>query len=154
MPDNFERVVLWWGPGILLLMVFGYGFLRLAHYWIDRSMGMKSKQMEGAFGLGRQYIEQFLGTQKSQADALSRLASSVEHRESVESFEHQEILIALKALHRDIDTLYCRRGEPPCGLPRDPIAPGGHRTQVAASQDANPVPDSSPAPGSLRRGAE
>jgi hypothetical protein len=92
-------------------MAFGYGFLRLAQYWIEKSMEVKRQQMDGAYGLARQYIEKFLGAQSGQAEALSRLANSVEHHESQESFEHQEILIALKALHRDMDGLRCRSVE-------------------------------------------
>ncbi len=115
-PLDIQRVALWWGPGILVLIIFGYGFLRLAHYWIEKSMEMKGQQMNGAYALVRQYIEQFLGAQSGQADALSRLANSVEHRESQESFEHQEILIALKALHRDMNNLRCRSEEDFCAL--------------------------------------
>jgi hypothetical protein len=115
-PLDIQRVALWWGPGILVLIIFGYGFLRLAHYWIEKSMEVKRQQMDGAYALVRQYIEQFLGAQSGQADALSRLANSVEHRESQESFEHQEILIALKALHRDMNNLRCRSGEDYCAL--------------------------------------
>lgn len=110
-PMNVERVALWWGPGILVLIIFGYGFLRLAHYWIEKSMEVKSQQTNSAYGITRQYIEQFLRAQGSQADALSRLATCVEHRESMESFERQEILIALKAMHRDIDSLTCQQVE-------------------------------------------
>jgi hypothetical protein len=113
-PLDIQRVALWWGPGILLLIAFGYGFLRLAHYWIEKSMEVKRQQMDGAYGLVRHYIEQFLGAQSGQADALSRLANSVEHRESQESFEHQEMLIALKALHRDMNSLRCRSSEDFC----------------------------------------
>jgi hypothetical protein len=115
-PLDVQRVALWWGPGILVLIIFGYSFLRLAHYWIEKSMEMKRQQMDGAYALVRHYIEQFLGAQSGQADALSRLANSVEHRESQESFEHQEILIALKALHRDMNSLRCRSGEDFCAL--------------------------------------
>ena len=109
--DEINHVMLWWGPGVVILMVLSYGFLRLAHYWIEKSMQVKSQKMESTFSLVRQYVEQFLGAQKSQADALSRLASCVEHRESIDSFEHQEILIALKAMHQDIDAIAGRRGE-------------------------------------------
>jgi len=109
-PD-VQRVALWWGPGVLVLIAFGYGLLRLAQYWIEKSMEVKRQQMDGAYGLVRQYIEKFLGAQSGQADALSRLANSVEHRESQESFEHQEILIALKALHHDMNGLRCRQVE-------------------------------------------
>jgi len=112
MPEDFPHVALWWGPGILVLVAFGYGFMRLARYWIEKSMEVKRQQMESSFGIARQYIEQFIGTQKSQAEALSRLATSVEHRDSHESFEHQEMLIALKTMHRDITSLPCRRDEP------------------------------------------
>ncbi len=105
MSSEFEVVALWWGPGILLLLVFAYGFLRLARYWIAKSMELKRQQIESVFGITRQYIEQFLNSQRSQADALSRLASSIEQRNSVESFEHQEMLIAIKAMHRDMEAL-------------------------------------------------
>jgi hypothetical protein len=115
-PLDVQRVALWWGPGIVMLLSLGYGFLRLAHYWIEKSMEVKRQQMEGAYGLVRQYIEKFLGAQSGQADALSRLANSVEHHESQESFEHQEILIALKALHRDMNSLRCRSAEDFCPL--------------------------------------
>ena len=33
MPSELERAALWWGPGVVLLILFGYGSLRLAHYW-------------------------------------------------------------------------------------------------------------------------
>lgn len=108
MPDNFEKVALWWGPGILVLMVFGYGLLRLAHHWIEKSLEVKQQQTQSLLGMVRDYVEQFLGTQQSQAEALSRLATSIEQRDSHESFEHQEMLIALKALHHDIRGLPCR----------------------------------------------
>ena len=115
MPESFDNIALWWGPGILVLMVFGYGLLRLGHHWIEKSMDVKRQQTESALGVVRDYIEQFLSAQQSQAEALSRLASSVEQRDSHESFEHQEMLIALKALHRDIVELPCRRaGEIGC----------------------------------------
>jgi hypothetical protein len=112
MPDNLQHVALWWGPGVVILLIFGYGFLRLAYYWIEKSLDVKQRQTESAFGIARQYIEQFLSAQHSQATALSRLATSVEQRDSHESFEHQEILIALKALHRELQGLTCRRAEP------------------------------------------
>ena len=123
-PLDIQHVALWWGPGILVLITFGYGFLRLAHYWIDKSMEVKRQQLDGAYGLVRRYIEQFLGAQSGQADALSRLANSVEHRESQESFEHQEMLIALKALHGDIDNLRCR-SESRCAISALAAFPGG-----------------------------
>jgi len=156
IPDEINHVVLWWGPGVLILMVFTYGFLRLAHYWIEKSMQVKSQQMESTFHLLRQYVEQFLSAQKSQADALTRLASSVEHRESVESFEHQEILIALKAMHRDIDALTCRRGEPPCVLHGEPAVLERLRAAIGlASGDPVPAPASSRlAPASIPTGEE
>jgi hypothetical protein len=109
LPDDLGRVTMWWGPGVLIVLVFGYGFLRLAHYWIEKSMEVKRQQMESAFGIARQYVEQFLSTQRSQANALSRLAASIEQRDSRDSFEHQEMLIALKAMHRDIESLPCCR---------------------------------------------
>jgi len=113
MPENLEQIALWWGPGILVLMVFGYGLLRLAHHWIEKSLEVKQQQTESALRIAREYVEQFLSTQQSQAEALSRLATSVEQRDSHESFEHQEMLIALKALHREIHELPCR--STPCG---------------------------------------
>jgi len=123
-PFDIQRVALWWGPGILVLIVFGYGFLRLAHYWIEKSMEVKRQQMDSTYSLVRHYIEQFLGAQSGQADALSRLANSVEHRETQESFEHQEMLIALKALHHDMNGLRCRSSDDFCGLRATPAIPG------------------------------
>ena len=125
MPDNFEKIAMWWGPGIVVLMVFGYGGLRLAHHWIEKSMEVKRQHMESMFRLGRDYIEQFLGAQQSQAEALSRLASSVEQRDTHESFEHQEMLIALKAMHHEMGRMPCRsfsRGE--CSDPREKAVSG------------------------------
>jgi hypothetical protein len=137
-PLDLQRVALWWGPGVLVLIIFGYGFLRLAHHWLEKSMEVKRQQMEGAYGLVRQYIEKFLGAQSGQADALSRLASSVEHRESQDSFEHQEILIALKALHRDISSLRCRNSEDFCPLRAAP----GFSGRCEASSDSRRLPES------------
>jgi len=115
-PGDFQHVAVWWGPGVLILIAFGFGFFRLAQYWIEKSMEVKRQQTDGAYGLVRQYIEKFLGAQSGQADALARLANSVEHHESQESFEHQEILIALKALHHDMASLRCRSAEDFCAL--------------------------------------
>jgi len=111
IPTELEQAALWWGPGVVLLLLFGYGFLRLAHYWMEKTMEYRRYQMESAFGITRQYIEQFLNTQKSQAEALSRLAGSVEQRDSHDSFEHQEILIALKAINRDVSLALRKAGE-------------------------------------------
>jgi hypothetical protein len=115
-PLDFQHVAIWWGPGVLVLIAFGWGFFRLAQYWIEKSMDVKRLQMDGAYGLVRQYIEKFLGAQSGQADALTRLASCVEHHESQESFEHQEILIALKAMHHDMNGLRCRATDDFCAL--------------------------------------
>jgi hypothetical protein len=141
-PLDIQRVALWWGPGILVLITFGYGLLRLAQYWIEKSMEVKRQQTDGAYGLVRQYIEKFLGAQSGQADALSRLANSVEHRESQESFEHQEMLIALKALHRDMNSLRCRSGEDYCAL----RASSGFSGRCGSSSDLRHLLDSR-APG-------
>ena len=110
--SDVERLGIWWGPGILILIIFGLGSLKLAKYWIEKSMEMKRQQMESVFEMARTYVEQFLGTQQCQADALTRLATSVERRDSIESFEHQEMLISLKALHRDVESLLRRQHEP------------------------------------------
>ena len=101
-PFDTGRFALLWGPGILVLVVFSYGFVRLAYHWIDRSMEAKGRQMENVFEAARTYFEQFVSAQKSQADAFSRLASTVERRDSRESFEHQEMLIALKVLREQL----------------------------------------------------
>src|SRR5437016_2611259 len=104
-PFDAGRFALLWGPGILVLVVFSYGLSRLAFHWIDKSMEVKRKQTESGFDIARTYLEQFVSAQKSQADAFSRLASAVERRDSEDSFEHQEMLIAIKAMHRDIERL-------------------------------------------------
>jgi hypothetical protein len=138
-PLDLQRLALWWGPGVLVLIIFGYGFLRLAHYWVEKTMEVKRQQMDGAYGLVRQYIEKFLGAQSGQADALSRLANSLEHRESQDSFEHQEILIALKALHRDMNGLRCR-SEDFCPL----HAAGGFSARCDSSSDSRHLAESRP----------
>ena len=130
-PLDLQHMALWWGPGVLVLIAFGWGFFRLAEYWIGKSMEMKRQQMDGAYGLVRQYIEKFLGAQSGQADALARLASCVEHHESQESFEHQEILIGLKALHRDMGGLRCRSDGDSCTL-----RAAGHGGRCSSSSDA------------------
>jgi hypothetical protein len=108
VPENFEQIAIWWGPGILVLMGFGYGGLRLAHHWIEKSMELRRRQSEGMVDVARECIEQFLTAQRSQAEALSRLAASVEQRDTHESFEHQEMLIAIKAMHHEIGRMPCR----------------------------------------------
>ncbi len=105
LPDSLWQMALWWGPGVLIALALGYGGLRLAHYWIEKNMEAKRHQVESAFGIAQQYVEQFLSTERQQADALSRLAASVERSDSRDSFEHQEILIALKAMHRDLESV-------------------------------------------------
>jgi hypothetical protein len=89
-------------------MGFGYGGLRLAHHWIEKSMELKRRQSEGMLGVAREYIEQFLSSQHAQAEALSRLAASVEQRDTHDSFEHQEMLIAIKAMHHEMGRMHCR----------------------------------------------
>jgi len=107
-PFDVTRFALLWGPGILVLVVFTYGFSRLALHWIDRSMDVKRRQMESSFDIARTYLEQFVSAQKSQADAFSRLATAVERRDSEDSFEHQEMLIAIKAMHRELSAVRCQ----------------------------------------------
>ena len=107
LPESLWQMAVWWGPGVLIVLALGYGSLRLAHYWIEKNMEAKRHQMENLFGIARQYVEQFLSTERQQADALSRLAASVEQRDSRDSFEHQEMLIAIKAMHRDLESLAC-----------------------------------------------
>ena len=111
MPENLDKVALWWGPGIVLLVTFGYGFLKLAQHWIDKSMELKREQTEKAFGVAKEYVGQLTNAHQSQAEAFSRLAGAMEHRNSMESYEHQEMLIALKSLNRDMQFLL--------GQPRD-----------------------------------
>ncbi len=102
IPEDLEHYIVLWGPGILILILFAYGFMRLAHHWIDKSMEIKKEQTDSAFDIARDYIGQLAGAHQSQAEALSRLATTVEHRDSLESYEHQEMLIALKAIHRNV----------------------------------------------------
>ncbi len=105
LPDDLYHIAIWWGPGALLLMAFGYGCLRLARVWIDRTMDARRRQTESLFTLAGEYVERFLGAQRSQADALLRLAESVERADSRDSMEHQQILIALKALHQEVKAI-------------------------------------------------
>jgi hypothetical protein len=105
MPQDFAHMAIWWGPGVLILLAFSYGLLRLAQVWIERSMDARRRQMESVFGMAEQYVKQFLNAQRSQAEALGRLASSVEQSDSRDSMEHQQILIALRAMHGDIQRI-------------------------------------------------
>ena len=102
---DLGRFALLWGPGVLVLVVFTYGLMRLAQYWIEKSMDYKRRQMDAIFDVVRSQAEQFINAQKSQADAFSRLASAVEQRETRDSFEHQEILIAIKAQRDQLTAL-------------------------------------------------
>lgn len=104
-PQDLERYIVLWGPGILILVIFGYGLMRLAFHWIDRTMDVKRQQMDSAFDIARDYVGQLASASKSQATALSHLAEAVEHRDSVEGYEHQEMLVALKALHQNVQEL-------------------------------------------------
>jgi hypothetical protein len=111
---NAEHFALLWGPGVLVLMVFTYGLTRLAQYWIEKSMEFKRRQMDSVFEVARTYLDQLVNAQKSQADAFSRLAGSVEQGDSRDSFEHQEMLIALKAMRDQLTRLSAQlslRGE-------------------------------------------
>ena len=108
-PDDIQRYIVLWGPGILILILLSYGFMRLAYHWMDRAAEIKRSQMDGAFEIARDYVGQLAGAARSQAEALTRLAGAVEHRDSVESYEHQEMLIALKALNRNVDELLGER---------------------------------------------
>lgn len=111
MPEDFAHMAMWWGPGVLLLLAFSYGLLRLAQVWLERTLDDKRRQMESLFGMAEQYVKQFLNAQRSQAEALGRLASSVEQSDSRDSLEHQQILVALRAMHRDIERMMHRAGE-------------------------------------------
>ena len=52
-PFDLARFTLLWGPGILVLVVFSYGFSRLALHWIDKSMEVKRQQTESGFDMAR-----------------------------------------------------------------------------------------------------
>ena len=112
IPEDFIHMALWWGPGLLLVLIFTYGILYLARIWLERAMDTKRRQMESVFGMAEQYVKQFLNAQRSQADALARLAASVERSDSRDSLEHQQILIALRAMHRDIERALRQPVEP------------------------------------------
>ena len=47
-PENLGQMALWWGPGVLLVLILTYGFLYLARFWIERTMDRKRQQMESA----------------------------------------------------------------------------------------------------------
>ena len=110
MPEDFAHMAMWWGPGVLMLLAFSYGLLRLAQVWMERTLDAKRRQMESVFGMAEHYVKQFLNAQRSQAEALGRLASSVEQSDSRDSLEHQQILVALRAMHRDIERLTRQAG--------------------------------------------
>lgn len=105
IPEDLAHYVVLWGPGIMILIVLAYGLMRIAYHWIDQTMDVKRRQTDSVFEVARDYVAQLTGASRSQADALTRLAAAVEHRDSLESYEHQEMLIALKALHRSVGEL-------------------------------------------------
>jgi hypothetical protein len=105
IPQDLSRYVMLWGPGILILVVLAYGLMRIAYHWIDRTMDVKRRQTDSVFDVARDYVAQLAGASRSQAEALTRLAAVVEHRDSLENYQHQEMLIALKALHRNLGEL-------------------------------------------------
>jgi hypothetical protein len=100
-----ERFALLWGPGVVVLLIFSYGLTRLAQYWIEKSLEFKRKQMDTAFSIARNYADQLVSSQRSQADAFSRLATSVEQGGSRDSLEHQEILIAIKVMREQLSAI-------------------------------------------------
>jgi len=118
---NPEHFALLWGPGVAVLLIFTYGLTRLAQYWIAKTMEFKRRQMDATFDVARSYLDQFVNVQKSQADAFSRLASSVEQRDSRDSFEHQEMLIAIKAMRDQLNQLGAHLSA------REEIRPAGRR---------------------------
>jgi len=105
IPQDLSHYVVLWGPGILILIVLSYGLMRIAFHWIDRTMDVKRRQTDSAFEVARDYVAQLAGASRTQADALERLAAAVEHRDSLETYQHQEMLISLKALHRSVGEL-------------------------------------------------
>ena len=105
IPQDLSHYVVLWGPGILILIVLSYGLMRIAFHWIDRTMDVKRRQTDSVFEVARDYVAQLAGASRTQADALERLAAAVEHRDSLETYQHQEMLISLKALHRSVGEL-------------------------------------------------
>jgi len=108
---DFERFALLWGPGIVVLGVFAFTGAKLAQYWIDKAMEQRRKQVEGTFELARTYLEQIAGAQRSQSEAFTHLAATVDQGSSKTGFEHQEMLTAIKALHRHIDGVARGKGK-------------------------------------------
>jgi len=102
---DLEKFALLWGPGIVVLGVFSFTGAKLARYWIDKLMEHRRKQIDGAFEIARTYLDQIVGAQRSQAEAFTRLAASIDQGGSKVGFEHQEMLTAIKALHRHVDGL-------------------------------------------------
>lgn len=109
-PEDVERYIVLWGPGILILIVLSYGFMRVAYHWIDRTAEIKRSQTDSAFEIARDYVGQLASAAQAQAEALSRVAGAVERRDSVERCEHQEMLVALKALNRNVNELMAESG--------------------------------------------
>jgi hypothetical protein len=105
--DGFDlgKFALLWGPGIVVLGVFSFTGAKLAQYWIDKAMEQRRKQMEGTFDIARTYLDQIVGAQRLQSDAFTRLAATIEQEGSKTGFEHQEMLTAIKALHRHVEGL-------------------------------------------------
>jgi hypothetical protein len=102
---DIGKFALLWGPGIVVLVVFSFTGAKLAQYWIDKSMEQRRRQIEGTFEIARTYLQQIVGAQRSQSDAVASLVATVEQGGSKVGFEHQEMMMAIKALHRHLDGL-------------------------------------------------
>ena len=68
-------------------------------------MELKRDQWEETLRVARDHLDRVLEAQKSQAGAIAHLAGSVEKRDSTEGYEHKEMRIALRAIHRDIQLM-------------------------------------------------
>jgi len=102
---DLEKFALLWGPGIVVLGIFSFTGAKLTQYWIDKSMEHRRRQIEGTFEIARTYLEQIVGAQRAQSDSFTRLAATVDQGSAKVGFEHQEMLTAVKALHRHVDGL-------------------------------------------------
>jgi len=80
--------VVWlWGPGVLILLLGYFAFRSFAKY------------------IGTHFLEDFLKSQRKQADAISELAQILKSQIKNEEISRRELLLVLKVQRQEIQNL-------------------------------------------------
>ena len=80
--------VVWlWGPGVLILLLGYFAFRSFAKY------------------IGTHFLEDFLKSQRKQADAISELADILKKQMSAEEITRREILLVMRIQRQKLEEL-------------------------------------------------